>query len=136
MSADLLRADETNPPGMAVTEEGNVEQTDEKISDSKFKHASKWGVVGILAFAVLIVAWKWGPPNITTDAPDRWTGTDQLRFEAANNARLDKQDRILESLSNLIAVQVKQGDRLLSLYERQDDRLKALEEWRIGEMRK
>lgn len=109
------------------------------MSDRKFRDSAKWGVVGIIAFAIVVVAFKWGPPSVSVEAPDRWTGTDQIRFEAANNERLAKMDRVLESnsaantlLANMLSKQESKIDRLTELVAAQADRIKALEEWQRG----
>jgi len=120
-----------------------VEQTvDEKISEAKFKDANRWGPMGLLAFAVLIIAGAFaytlvvkGPPAVAVGPAqsfDVWTNNDQVRFEAGNATRMDKMDRMIERLDSLIVSQAKMVDRLLSLVERQDERIRSLEDWRSG----
>lgn len=103
-------------------------------AEDQVKHASKWGPLGFLALAVLVVAGgfayaiaKSPAPEISVNAPDRWTGNDQIRFEATLAQRLEKQDRTIDRLDALIVGQVKFTDRLLVLLERQDDRIRSLE---------
>ena len=101
---------------------------------SQLKHASRWGPMGFLAMAVLVVAGgvayaiaKAGAPEISVNSPDRWTGTDQIRFETALMSRLDRQDRTIERLDTLITSQVKITEHMLTLLERHGDKLRDLE---------
>ena len=98
--------------------------------------------MGLLAFAVLIIAGAFaytlvvkGPPAVAVGPAqsfDVWSMNDQVRFETGNSARLDKMDRMIERMDILIGSQSKIVDRLLALVERQDERLRSLEDWRSG----
>lgn len=121
-------------------------------SETKFRESSRWGPIGILALAVLAVACAFayslitkGPPSVSIGEaqqpaqqppPIAWSSLDQLRFEAANNIRLAKMDSMIERLDALIVTQAKVVERLLTLMERSDERVKGLEDWRRASERK
>ena len=68
-----------------------------------------------------------GPPEVNVSATDRWTGSDQIRFETINNERIAKMERVIERMDILLLAQSKTTDRILSMIERQEERLRALE---------
>lgn len=115
-----------------------LKQKEERMgpSERKFRDSAKWGAVGIIAFAIVVVAFKWGPPSVSVDAPDRWTRTDQVEYSHAQERADDKRDAQITALTKIVEKQdrmlerlTEQGTTLLALVAKQEDRIKALEEW-------
>lgn len=130
----------TAPTAQASVEEGaqRARAKEERMgpSDKAIREGSRWGPMGFLALGAMLLCGggayaigKSGMPAVSVDAPDRWTGTDQIRFETTNNERIGKLERILERMDTLLTTQAQTTNRLLALVEKQDERIKALEEW-------
>lgn len=71
-----------------------------------------------------------GPPTVSVDVPNRWSSIDQQRFESTLSSRLDKMDRVIERMDLLLVAQSKTTERILGMMERQEERIKRLEEAR------
>lgn len=96
-----------------------------------------WALAGLVACGGLVyVLITKGPPEISVAGADAWTSNDQIRFEQTNNERIAKLERILERMDALLITQARTTDKMLSLMEKVDERVRALEQWREGERRK
>lgn len=104
-----------------------------EAGERSIRHAAKWGPAGFLALGAMLLcaggAYAIGKNGWSESGSTaaHWTQTDQIRFEAANNQRLEKLERVIERMDTLLVSQSKTVDRILTLYEKQDDRIKALE---------